>query len=129
VPSLLVFGIIPRFPILSTDLPEQKERMRILTAAQAEYNMSRAARSELRLFELTKYLIICHILSTAGFWSFRPLLIKFGPVGPPDQIKVQLIKYYFQDRCPDGHGRTLQGVAHLHQMFDSALLHLIVSWE
>jgi hypothetical protein len=38
VPTLLVFGIIPRFPILSTDLPEQKERMRVITAAQAEYN-------------------------------------------------------------------------------------------
>jgi hypothetical protein len=36
VPSLIVFGIIPRFPILSTGLPEQKDRMRILTAAQAE---------------------------------------------------------------------------------------------
>jgi hypothetical protein len=36
LPSLLVFGIIPRFHILSTDLPEQKDRMRILTAAQAE---------------------------------------------------------------------------------------------
>jgi hypothetical protein len=38
VPSLLVFGIIPRFLILSTDLPERKERMRVLAAAQAEYN-------------------------------------------------------------------------------------------
>jgi hypothetical protein len=36
--SLLVFGIIPRLPILSTDLPEQNERMRVLAAAQAEYN-------------------------------------------------------------------------------------------
>jgi transposase InsO family protein len=27
VPSLLVFGVVPRFPMLSTDLPNQKERM------------------------------------------------------------------------------------------------------
>jgi hypothetical protein len=91
--------------------------------------LSRAARSELRQFELTKYLIIYHFLSPAGFWSFRPLLIKFGPVGPLDQIRVHLIKYYFQDRCPEGHGRTLQGVVHLHQTFDSTLLHLIGSLE
>jgi hypothetical protein len=38
VPSLLVFGIVPRFPILSSNLPEQQERMRVLAAAQAEYN-------------------------------------------------------------------------------------------
>jgi hypothetical protein len=37
-PSLLVFGIIPRFPIISTNLPDQKERMRILQVAQAETN-------------------------------------------------------------------------------------------
>jgi hypothetical protein len=37
-PSSLVFGIIPRFPILATDLPKQRERMRILAAAQAEYS-------------------------------------------------------------------------------------------
>ena len=38
VPSRLVFGIIPRFPIISTDLPSQKERMEILVRAQMEMN-------------------------------------------------------------------------------------------
>jgi hypothetical protein len=38
VPSLRMFRIIPRFPILSIDLSEQKEGMRVLAAAQAEYN-------------------------------------------------------------------------------------------
>jgi hypothetical protein len=71
--------------------------------------LSSAARSELRLFELTNYFIICHILLPAGFWSFRPILIKFGPVGPLDQIRVHLIKYYFQDRCPEGHGKLSKG--------------------
>jgi hypothetical protein len=36
VPALLVFGIIPRFPILSNDVSEQEERMHVLAAAQAE---------------------------------------------------------------------------------------------
>ncbi len=38
VPSKLVFGIIPRYPILNTDLPNQKERMEAIKLAQAEMN-------------------------------------------------------------------------------------------
>jgi len=38
VPSLLVFGIIPRFPIISTNLPTQQERMDALATAQKEMN-------------------------------------------------------------------------------------------
>ncbi len=38
VPSRLVFGIIPRFPILNSDLPNQKERLAIIQMAQAEMN-------------------------------------------------------------------------------------------
>lgn len=38
VPSRLVFGMIPRFPIINTDLPTQKERMEALKTAQAEMN-------------------------------------------------------------------------------------------
>lgn len=38
VPSLLVFGIIPRFPIITSDLPNQRERMEVLAAAQKEMN-------------------------------------------------------------------------------------------
>ena len=38
VPSLLAFGITPRFPIISTDLPTQSERMRLLATAQMEMN-------------------------------------------------------------------------------------------
>ena len=36
VPSLLVFGVLPRFPASSNDLPNQEDRMRALTAARAE---------------------------------------------------------------------------------------------
>jgi hypothetical protein len=36
VPSLLTFGVIPRFPILNTDLPVQRERMDALASAQRE---------------------------------------------------------------------------------------------
>ena len=38
VPSRLVFGIIPRYPILNTDLPNQKERMEAIKLAQSEMN-------------------------------------------------------------------------------------------
>ena len=38
VPSRIVFGIIPRFPILNTELPTQKQRMEIIKSAQAEMN-------------------------------------------------------------------------------------------
>lgn len=38
VPSRLVFGTIPRFPIISTDLRNQKERMEILPKSQKEMN-------------------------------------------------------------------------------------------
>ena len=38
VPSRLVFGIIPRFPILNTDLPNQKDLMELIKKAQAEMN-------------------------------------------------------------------------------------------
>ena len=38
VPSLLVFGIIPRFPVISSQLPAQSERMEVLTMAQREMN-------------------------------------------------------------------------------------------
>ena len=34
VPSLVVFGIIPRFPIISSDIPTQKERMLALSRPQ-----------------------------------------------------------------------------------------------
>ena len=38
VPSLLTFGITPRFPIISTELPTQDERMGLLTSGQMEMN-------------------------------------------------------------------------------------------
>ena len=38
VPSRLVFGILPRFPILNTKLPKQRERMDMIKKAQAEMN-------------------------------------------------------------------------------------------
>jgi len=38
VPSRLVFGILPRFPILNSNLPNQKERLEIIKTAQAEMN-------------------------------------------------------------------------------------------
>jgi hypothetical protein len=36
VPSLLVFGVVPRFPPMSIDLPKQRDRMATLAAAQME---------------------------------------------------------------------------------------------
>lgn len=44
VPSRLVFGIIPRFPILNTNLPMQKDRMAMIKETQAEMNCSIAER-------------------------------------------------------------------------------------
>ena len=38
VPSIVVLGIIPRFPIISSDLPAQKERMLARSMAQLEMN-------------------------------------------------------------------------------------------
>jgi transposase InsO family protein len=38
VPSLLVFGVIPRYPALNTELPNQKVRMEVIAAAQMEMN-------------------------------------------------------------------------------------------
>lgn len=37
-PSLLVFGITPRFPIISTNVPTQAERMKIMASAKMEMN-------------------------------------------------------------------------------------------
>jgi hypothetical protein len=34
VPSLLVFGAVPRFPPMSIDLPKQRDRMAALAASQ-----------------------------------------------------------------------------------------------
>jgi hypothetical protein len=36
VPSLLVFGVVPRFPPMSIDLPKQRDLMAALAAAQME---------------------------------------------------------------------------------------------
>jgi hypothetical protein len=36
VPSLLAFGVVPRFPPMSIDLPKQRDRMAALGAAQKE---------------------------------------------------------------------------------------------
>lgn len=36
VPSLLVFGILPRFPISNTGLPDQRDRMKAMQVARAE---------------------------------------------------------------------------------------------
>lgn len=38
VTSRLVFGIIPRFPIIAADLPTQKERTKALGTAQVQMN-------------------------------------------------------------------------------------------
>lgn len=38
VPSLTVLLIIPRFPIISSNIPTQKERMLVLSEAQMEMN-------------------------------------------------------------------------------------------
>ena len=46
--SRLVIGITPRFPIISSDLPTQKERMDILRSAQTEMNGIIAERRILR---------------------------------------------------------------------------------
>jgi len=46
VPSLLVFGVLPRFPAVNTQLPNQVERMRALEVARAEMESITA---ELRL--------------------------------------------------------------------------------
>lgn len=46
VPSLLVFGVLPRFPALHTQLPNHEERMRALKVAQMEME---TITSELRL--------------------------------------------------------------------------------
>lgn len=35
VPSLLVFGVIPRFPVIATDLPMQNKRTEALATARA----------------------------------------------------------------------------------------------
>jgi hypothetical protein len=34
VSSLIVFGVVPRFPPMSIDLPKQRDRMAALAAAQ-----------------------------------------------------------------------------------------------
>jgi hypothetical protein len=36
VPSLLVFGVLPRFPATQTSLPNQKDRMEALSTARSE---------------------------------------------------------------------------------------------
>lgn len=38
VATRLVFGVIPCFPIISTNIPTRKERMEIPAAVQAEIN-------------------------------------------------------------------------------------------
>jgi transposase InsO family protein len=38
IPSLIVFGVTPRYPALSKELPNQKERMEVISAAQREIN-------------------------------------------------------------------------------------------
>lgn len=53
VPSLLTFGIIPRFPIISTDLPAQRERMQTLAGAQMEMNAIVSERRTMQV--LTKW--------------------------------------------------------------------------
>jgi hypothetical protein len=39
VPSLLVFGVVPRFPPMSINLPNQRDRMAALAAAQMEMSV------------------------------------------------------------------------------------------
>jgi Reverse transcriptase (RNA-dependent DNA polymerase) len=46
VPSLLVFGVLPRFPVSHTQLPDQQTRMAALSAARAE---AETITAELRL--------------------------------------------------------------------------------
>ena len=38
IPSLLVFGVIPRFPILCSKFPDKAERMKILSETFMEMN-------------------------------------------------------------------------------------------
>jgi hypothetical protein len=38
VPLLFVFGVIPRYPALNTELPNQKVRMEVIAAAQMKMN-------------------------------------------------------------------------------------------
>ena len=54
VPSLLVFGIIPRFPIIASELPKQEERMKVLAEARAEYE---AIVAELRITAAMKHAV------------------------------------------------------------------------
>lgn len=61
VPSLLVFGILPRFPSLNTELPNQTDRMIALEMAQvqmasinAKLKVQKALRSKLPRLPSTK---------------------------------------------------------------------------
>ena len=54
VPSLLVFGIIPRFPIIASELPQQAARMKALAEARAEYE---AIVAELRITAAMKHAV------------------------------------------------------------------------
>lgn len=47
VPSLLVFGVLPRFPPFSIELPNHEERMRAFQAVRAE---TKSITSDLRLW-------------------------------------------------------------------------------
>lgn len=54
MPSRLVFGFIPVFPIVKTNLPQQLERMDIIKKSQAEINIIIAERRFLAA--LTRYI-------------------------------------------------------------------------
>lgn len=58
-PPILVFGLVPRFHILITNLPNQRNRMEILKIAQAEMTSIKEGRRVLAT--LTRI-----ILPTAG---------------------------------------------------------------
>ena len=64
VPSLLTFGVIPRFPILNTELPTQQERLEALKKAQAEMNSIVAERRIKRA--------LLHKVPNASNYVFRP---------------------------------------------------------
>ena len=64
VPSRLVLGIIPRFPILNSELPDQKEILEIIKNAQAEMNSIDAERRVLSA--LTRNVPAC-LLSLNSF--------------------------------------------------------------
>jgi hypothetical protein len=91
VPSPMAFGVIPRYPSINTELPNQKVKMEVIAAAQMEMNSIIAERRDVTA--LVKKISPAAVHCTQS--EMKCLLFERGKVLVPGRLRLLQLQIRF----------------------------------